>query len=85
MAKGRLEIVVESDPDKKTINMTLKFPDRCMEFRGNLNSLRTMANGDLEAFKPFIGPAGLQDLRVDLRRILLNVEKEFGENSEIPS
>jgi hypothetical protein len=82
MPSPRFVIVVDADPATKIVKLELRFPDETMKFVGNLNSLRSFAESDLETFGPLLGKGSLQDLRVDLRRILLNVEKEFGEKSE---
>lgn len=73
----KLEVIVDADNEAKTVILTLKFPEKEMKFHGNLESLRTLATSNLEAFKTMLSAGGIQDLKSDLYRIYTQVKAEF--------
>jgi hypothetical protein len=80
---GKLEIFVDTDDETENLSLTLKFPQKEMSFKGDLESLRTLATSELTPFKSLLSAGGLQDLKSDLYRIYTQVKKEFDDRKSL--
>lgn len=82
-AFGQMKLEFSADTDTKEIEISVTFTkpdgsfDQGFSKSGDIKALREFIDNVPPSIGLSIGPAAFQDMKIDLRRILLQIERDF--------